>query len=561
MMKTKSTKEKQEEILLAYIDIPYFRNNPTYIERWRTYYQRYKDPQILLLMYHKQISTFYHWIYLELSQHFLKKSQPQIAHFILHEALKNNVYDATRIKEAIEKIPPFEKKYSKGDMLGLLNTRNIQALGKTWNCSNETFFYLTNPPKSLVNYEIQKIKNYEEKYAQGKIEMKEIITNFMAGIEHSQSIQQEVNEVTKSEENNKVLGQADKSRENSKPLDKVDKPVETPDNKMQLGTVDRMACQEQNDGIANTMNAKQIAGLHSQECVLFSDAHQKIVEKEPENINQEAEMLANDKLVPVVTIQQAENKYAMNLIGQVEKEYVMDSSSYISIQENEKDDSQVCKKQKIDGNSIFETAFFEISDDFKLNSEICFDRYIYLVQKIGQDGVELLRIAKNADITQTMIGKMFFLKKCSYLSCKIFKNVFGFDACRCLSEYFILYEYSRMCDLKDIISTAGIYVKYFYLKKLLERLLSLMEKGYLLVNTVDFFIDQDFDLGFNCVELCELNDDSLKMVIRLLKETFLTSADELTIDFHMISRLNNQLNTPAAKKEILKHKTEILQSI
>ena len=55
MKKASVAKENYEQQLLQYIDIPYFRNNPTYIERWRKYYDKYKDPQILLLMHHKQI--------------------------------------------------------------------------------------------------------------------------------------------------------------------------------------------------------------------------------------------------------------------------------------------------------------------------------------------------------------------------------------------------------------------------------------------------------------------------------------------------------------------------
>lgn len=546
MAKTKNTKEKQEELLLAYIDIPYFRNNPTYIERWRTYYRRYREPQILLLMYHKQISTFYHWIYLELAQHFLRKSQPQIAHFVLNEALKNNVYDAARIKEAMEKIPPFEKRYSKGDMLGLLNVKNIQALGKTWNCFNETFFYQTSPPKDSVNYEIQKIKNYEKRHAQGGIEMKGIITNFKTGIEHPQFTQQE------------TIDKADvtaKYEESCKSIEEMDK------TKTQLMSVGGIASCGQNDSTISNVGIEQMATLHSQECVIHPGPYQGAVEKEPKATSQQMKILADDKHLSIAKTQPTEKEHTAELAEEAERDYAIGSSSYISVQENDKEYMQSCKKHREDSSGIFETVFFKVPDDFELNSEVCFDRYIYLVQKNELDGVVLLRIAKNADITQTMIGKTFFLRKCSYLSCKVFKNVFGFDACKSSSEYFILYEYGWMCDLKDIILTAGAYVKYFYLKKVLEKILLLMEKEYLLVNVMGFFVDQDFDLGFNCVELCELNDNSIEMTIKLLKESFLTPCDELTIDLHMISKLNDYLNAPAARKEILKHKTEVLQSI
>ena len=130
-----------EQQLIQYIDIPYFKNNPTYIKRWREYYEKNKDPQILLLMYHKNISTFYHWIYIEMSNHFIKLNKAEISSFILNEALKNRVYDEKKIKEALSQLPAFSKKYNKGDMICLLNQRNIQALGKLWNSYTEVYSY------------------------------------------------------------------------------------------------------------------------------------------------------------------------------------------------------------------------------------------------------------------------------------------------------------------------------------------------------------------------------------------------------------------------------------
>ena len=152
---------KNEEKLLSCIDIPYFRNNPAYIDLWRSYYKEFKDPQILFLMYFKQISLHFHWIHLELSEYFLKKEIVQISHFILEEAIHNKVYDSERIKEALSRIPSFDKKYTKGDMLAVLNMKNIKCLGNVWNAFNEEVFYLKNLPAGFCTFEQAKMVENE----------------------------------------------------------------------------------------------------------------------------------------------------------------------------------------------------------------------------------------------------------------------------------------------------------------------------------------------------------------------------------------------------------------
>lgn len=115
-------------------------------------------------MYYKQISIHFHWIHIEIAQYFMKKGQPQIAHFILEEALHNKVFDALKIKEAMRQIPTFEKKYSKGDMLAVLNLKNIKSLAHVWNPHQEEIFYLKNLPSEYVIFEHMKIVNYEMQY-------------------------------------------------------------------------------------------------------------------------------------------------------------------------------------------------------------------------------------------------------------------------------------------------------------------------------------------------------------------------------------------------------------
>lgn len=51
------------------------------------------------------------------------------------------------------------------------------------------------------------------------------------------------------------------------------------------------------------------------------------------------------------------------------------------------------------------------------------------MQKVEVNGFELLRIAKNFDITRPMNGKGYVLRKCSQLSYMISIEFYGFDKC------------------------------------------------------------------------------------------------------------------------------------
>lgn len=167
MTKAKNASLNSEKQLLEYIDIPYFQNNPSYIEKWRNYYQKNPDMHILLLMYHKKISTLYHWIYIEFSKHFVKMGKYEIAHYILSEAIHNKVYQKERLQEALASIPDFQKQYLKGDLACILNQKNIKALGKIWNKYEEAFYsnlFLKNPSvnfRMMMDLEYFKLLNYK----------------------------------------------------------------------------------------------------------------------------------------------------------------------------------------------------------------------------------------------------------------------------------------------------------------------------------------------------------------------------------------------------------------
>lgn len=511
MTKIMYTKEEHEKLLLAHIDIPYFRNNPTYIEMWRAYFQQHRDPQILLLMFHKEISTLYHWIHIELSQHFIKKNHPQIAHFILSEALRNNVYDSQRIKEALERIPPFEKKYSKGDMLALLNTRNISALGRVWNCLHEVFFYSTTPPKDEATYEILKMKNYECKYP-SLVDGKELITWLQSKGINRHPLKPSLEDLSlESIDNEKQLRLARNTEE-------VDRKAKS---KIDL----EKANSSELDAAMNCIKA------NSNDYQLGSETESKMFSE------------INTGVQPPT------------------EECMIYSSSFICAPENEEDGGNEHKRAKIDCNENSDEDVVVISGSMELNGEITFGQYIYLIQSIDNSGVGLLRIARDEDITQTMIGKTFVLKRCTRSCAEVYRDIYGFDVCRHFSDYFVLYEYNKLCDLTPVIRSGSSAVQLFYLKKVMEKLLVLKEKGYTLRDPLGFFINQNFDLGFDSVELCAFNESSLEAMISVIKEVFGLIDNEISMDHAVVAKMGAQLDTTAMRKELLKHKADILQSI
>lgn len=159
---TNMSDKEYQRMLLPYIDVPYFRNNPAYLSQWRKFYEQTRDPQILLLMNYKQIGTFHHWIYIKLAEHFKLGNKVELAHFILTEALKNRVFDENKLKETLKRLPAFEQRYSRGDMLAVLNQKNIHLFGKVWNKFNEVLYYEEHLPKEFTNFEMKRIMEMKQ---------------------------------------------------------------------------------------------------------------------------------------------------------------------------------------------------------------------------------------------------------------------------------------------------------------------------------------------------------------------------------------------------------------
>ena len=136
--------------LIEYMDIPYFKNNPEYIEMWRTYYDRYKSINVLLLMYNAEISTYYHWIYIELSRKFVELNETKFARCLLEHALKRDVYDRkvivdelrlmTKEKTEDQKIP-FETKEM--ELLRYLKRDVIRTMGRIFNLKEKSIIKMS----------------------------------------------------------------------------------------------------------------------------------------------------------------------------------------------------------------------------------------------------------------------------------------------------------------------------------------------------------------------------------------------------------------------------------
>lgn len=67
------------------------------------------------------------------------------------------MYDENKLKQALSRLPEFTPRYSRGDMLAVLNQRNIQALGKTWNKFDEVFYYEQSLEKEFVNFAMKRV--------------------------------------------------------------------------------------------------------------------------------------------------------------------------------------------------------------------------------------------------------------------------------------------------------------------------------------------------------------------------------------------------------------------
>lgn len=130
-----------EKVLLQHMDMPYFRNNPSYIALWQRHYYTTKDPKILFLMRHKKISRYYHWIYIELSRFFMSRNHPCMCRIVLDMGVMCGAYDSKVLEEELKSAPAVENTYSEHKINMLLNPKGFFVLGRIWNSYYEVLFY------------------------------------------------------------------------------------------------------------------------------------------------------------------------------------------------------------------------------------------------------------------------------------------------------------------------------------------------------------------------------------------------------------------------------------
>ncbi|KAL6122715.1 hypothetical protein NUSPORA_00244 [Nucleospora cyclopteri] len=126
------------EYLLKYMNIPYFKNNPTYIEHWRKFYEHTKDPNVLLLLFNKRISTCYHWIYVEFSKIFIEMGKPEVANFIIKLGIQSDVFDQAELKKQLLRIPEFKTTQSDKQIYQLFKKKKITCMGRIFDIKNST---------------------------------------------------------------------------------------------------------------------------------------------------------------------------------------------------------------------------------------------------------------------------------------------------------------------------------------------------------------------------------------------------------------------------------------
>lgn len=83
--------------ILKYINVPYFKNNPWYLELWEREYLRTKDPVLLFLMLLKDVGTLHSWLYLQLHAYYKDKCSI-CSSTIIRLALRNNTYPKDRVE-------------------------------------------------------------------------------------------------------------------------------------------------------------------------------------------------------------------------------------------------------------------------------------------------------------------------------------------------------------------------------------------------------------------------------------------------------------------------------
>lgn len=158
--------DELESALLNFIDILYFRNNPSYISLWQKYYYKTNDPGVLFLMKYKKISQYYHWIYVELSRFFMRNDHYGVCKAVLNAGIACNAYERRVLEDELRRIPMATNPSLENEVNALLNPKGFTALGKVWNSYREVLFY--NRELFLLDQEEVSFEEYRARTYSGK---------------------------------------------------------------------------------------------------------------------------------------------------------------------------------------------------------------------------------------------------------------------------------------------------------------------------------------------------------------------------------------------------------
>ncbi|OAG31639.1 hypothetical protein NEDG_00114 [Nematocida displodere] len=120
------TEKQLEKVLLGYLEIPYFHNNPWYLALWKRHFEAHKNASLLFLMRMKGVGLLSTWLYLRLSDYFEEKACLTCAQAVVIEGLKNKAHP---LKDLEEKAAT---QGSKKEAHALERPSRITVLGREW---------------------------------------------------------------------------------------------------------------------------------------------------------------------------------------------------------------------------------------------------------------------------------------------------------------------------------------------------------------------------------------------------------------------------------------------
>jgi len=513
-------KDEQREIdaLLEKIDIPFFRNNPEYLDQWAAYFKKSEDPRILLLMYYKEIGTFYHWLYVEFSRHFVKIRKAEIAHFILTEAISNGVYDRNVLQAELDGLPAFKKVYKRADLACILKQNNIKALGRVWNAFKEVEFY----SKHLHNgrtFEIMKMQEYSEMYC----------------TDESMAAGNDANDGNNNLPGYEIKSIVENDNEEIKSKGLCEKIIYYSRHKEdENGIIDALLKENERDGSSKENEQNELVNSS----LLISNE------------------ILNDDCKPCGPVDNICRLHD----GSISSIDIADNTvNDISIADNTVNDISIIADNTANLCN-FDSQIPVLKGNLGINEELYLRDYVYIVQEFPDSKKEAfvaLRIAFGKDEAHTIAGKSFYFQAIPQSQSALVAMMY--DVCAHNGAPYAYFEYDFLTSLETALRYCQEYSKLFYLHQALVFLDKCRLKG-ILFQEIDFFVDQSFNLHLFCVNFQVYSDKGNRELLGRLMEYF--SMDGVSLDEidPFTDRIGRILLEPSFKRELLSHKNAILEN-